>query len=72
MELYKKLLKRIENDFGYDNENLAKELAKIAEKHHNKKSLNIKPNVSVEDNIGRNCPFCGKPCVECSHKETKN
>jgi len=25
---------------------------------------------SVADAIGRNCPFCGEPCVECSHKAT--
>lgn len=24
---------------------------------------------SVADAIGRKCPFCGEPCVECSHKE---
>lgn len=23
---------------------------------------------SVADAVGRNCPFCGEPCVECSHK----
>ena len=23
---------------------------------------------SVADTVGRNCPFCGDPCVECSHK----
>lgn len=25
---------------------------------------------SVADAVGRNCPFCGEPCVECSHKAT--
>jgi hypothetical protein len=25
---------------------------------------------SVADAIGRKCPFCGEPCVECSHKAT--
>ena len=25
---------------------------------------------SVADYVGRNCPFCGEPCVECSHKAT--
>ncbi len=24
----------------------------------------------VADSVGRNCPFCGEPCVECSHKAT--
>lgn len=34
MELYKKLLKRIENgEVVYDNEKLAKELAEISDKH---------------------------------------
>lgn len=23
---------------------------------------------SVADAVGRNCPFCGETCVECSHK----
>jgi hypothetical protein len=27
-------------------------------------------NGSVADSVGRNCPFCGEPCVECSHKAT--
>jgi hypothetical protein len=26
---------------------------------------------SVADAVGRNCPFCGEPCVECSHKAQK-
>lgn len=26
---------------------------------------------SVADAVGRNCPFCGEPCVECSHKATE-
>jgi len=34
MDLYKKLLKRIDNDFGYDNEKLAKDLETIANEHH--------------------------------------
>lgn len=25
---------------------------------------------SVADAVGRNCQFCGEPCVECSHKAT--
>ena len=25
---------------------------------------------SLADAVGRNCPFCGEPCVECSHKAT--
>lgn len=25
---------------------------------------------SVADAVGRNCPFCGEPCSECSHKAT--
>lgn len=25
---------------------------------------------SVADAVGRNCPFCGEPCFECSHKAT--
>lgn len=25
---------------------------------------------SVADTVGRNCPFCGEHCVECSHKAT--
>lgn len=25
---------------------------------------------SVADAVGRNCPFCGEPCPECSHKAT--
>lgn len=25
---------------------------------------------SVADQVGRNCPFCGEPCPECSHKAT--
>lgn len=37
MELYKKLVKRIDLDFGYDNEKLAKDLQTIAEKHYKKK-----------------------------------
>jgi len=24
----------------------------------------------VADAVGRNCPFCGEPCPECSHKAT--
>jgi len=26
---------------------------------------------SFADAIGRNCPFCGEPCVECSHNATE-
>lgn len=26
---------------------------------------------SVADAVGRNCPFCGEPCAECSHKATE-
>lgn len=33
MDLYKKLLKRIDNDFGYDNEKLAKDLETIANEY---------------------------------------
>ena len=25
---------------------------------------------SVAYTVGGNCPFCGEPCVECSHKAT--
>lgn len=25
---------------------------------------------SVADAVGRNCPICGEPCPECSHKAT--
>jgi hypothetical protein len=25
---------------------------------------------SVADAVGRNCPYCGEPCVECSRKAT--
>jgi hypothetical protein len=25
---------------------------------------------SFADAVGRNCPHCGEPCVECGHKET--
>ena len=34
MKLYKKLLKRIDEDFGYDNEKLAKDLEAITNEHH--------------------------------------
>ena len=33
MELFKKFVKRIDDDFGYDNEKLARDLQKIAEEH---------------------------------------
>ena len=33
MELFKKFVKRIDDDFGYDNEKLAIDLQKIAEEH---------------------------------------
>ena len=33
MELFKKFVKRIDDDFGYDNEKLARDLLKIAEIH---------------------------------------
>ena len=33
MELFKKFVKRIDDDFGYDNEKLARDLLKIAEEH---------------------------------------
>lgn len=23
---------------------------------------------SLADSVGRHCPFCGEPCIECSHK----
>lgn len=36
MKLYKKFLKRMETDNGYDNEKLAKDLQTIAEKHQYK------------------------------------
>lgn len=26
---------------------------------------------AVADAVGRNCPFCGEPCPECSHKATE-
>jgi len=35
MKLWKKLAKRIDNDNGFDNELLAKDLEKIAQKHFN-------------------------------------
>ncbi len=33
MELFEKFVKRIDDDFGYDNEKLARDLQKIAEEH---------------------------------------
>ena len=33
MDLFKKFVKRIDDDFGYDNEKLARDLQKIAEEH---------------------------------------
>lgn len=33
MELFKKFVKRIDDDFGYDNEKLARDLQKTAEEH---------------------------------------
>ena len=33
MELFKKFVKRIDDDLGYDNEKLARDLQKIAEEH---------------------------------------
>ena len=33
MDLFKKFVKRIDDDFGYDNEKLARDLLKIAEEH---------------------------------------
>jgi hypothetical protein len=33
MGLFKKFVKRIDDDFGYDNEKLARDLQKIAEEH---------------------------------------
>ena len=33
MKLFKKFIKRIDDDFGYDNEKLARDLQKIAEEH---------------------------------------
>lgn len=47
------------------------EVIVFAEEWH-KSELNnlLKPDVmrSVADAVGRNCPFCGEPCAECSHK----
>jgi hypothetical protein len=70
MDLYKKLLKRIDNDFGYDNEKLAKDLETIANEHQSLQLqqtgvitsvCDCKPTEYYIDEIRYfKCRFCGK------------
>lgn len=43
--------------------------ADFAEWYAEQKALSRPPVIdSIANAIGRNCPFCGEPCPECSHK----
>ena len=55
MKLFKKFIKRIDDDFGYDNEKLARDLQKIAEEHQ---ALQLQQT----DVVGRSEQL---PCDEC-------
>lgn len=32
------------------------------------KALQNDNSNSLSSIVGRNCPYCGEPCIECSHK----
>lgn len=67
MKLYKKFLKRMETDSGYDNEKLAKDLQTIAEKHQYKQLNMHDVSSAVCENMdeNRNCKLmCLTRCID--------
>lgn len=62
-----------EISYGRMIEILCEKADEYAEEYHQSELLKLnKSDISgsVADYVGRNCPFCGEPCVECSHKAT--